>query len=93
MIKTFRDKETENILNRLPSRKLPRIIHHLARRKLVVLDAVDELNILSVPPGNKLEALTGDRKGQYRIRIDDQLRICFKWKAGDAYRVEITGYH
>lgn len=93
MIKTFRDKETEKIFNRLVSRKLPLNIQHLARRKLVVLDAATELNALRVPPGNRLEALKGGRKGQYSIRINDQWRICFQWKAGDAYQVEIVDYH
>ena len=93
MIKTFRDKETESIFNRLLSRKLPQNIQHLARRKLVILDAAPELNALRVPPGNRLEALKGDRKGQHSIRINDQWRICFKWKAGDAYDVEIADYH
>jgi proteic killer suppression protein len=60
---------------------------------LVILDAATELNTLRVPPGNKLEALKGDRKGQHIIRINDQWRICFNWKAGDAYNVEITVYH
>ena len=93
MIKTFQDKETERIFNRLLSRKLPKNIQHLARRKLVILDAASELNALRVPPGNRLEALKGDRKGQYSIRINDQWRVCFKWKAGDVYDVEITDYH
>ena len=93
MIKIFQDKETERIFNRLLSRKLPQNIQHLARRKLVVLDAATELNTLRVPPGNRLEALKGNRKGQHSIRINDQLRICFKWKTGDAYDVEITDYH
>jgi len=93
MIKTFRDKETEKIFNRLLSRKLPQNIQHLARRKLVILDAATELNTLRVPPGNRLEALKGDRKGQHSIRINGQWRICFKWKAGDAYDVEIADYH
>ena len=93
MIKTFRDKETEKIFNRLLSRKLPQNIQHFARRKLVVLDAATELNALRVPPGNRLEALKGNRKGQHSIRINDQWRICFKLKAGDAYDVEITDYH
>ena len=93
MIKIFRDKETEKILNRLVSRKLPQNIQHLARRKLVILDAATELNTLRVPPGNRLEALKGDRKGQHSIRINDQWRICFRWKAGDAYDVEIADYH
>ncbi len=93
MIKTFRDKETEKIFNRLLSRKLSQKIQRLARRKLVILDATIELNALRIPPGNRLEALKGDRKGQHSIRINDQWRICFKWKAGDAYDVEIEDYH
>ena len=93
MIKSFQDKETEKIFNRQFSGKLPQNIQHLARRKLVILYAATELNALRVPPGNRLEALKGDRKGQYSIRINDQWRICFKWKAGDAYDVEIADYH
>jgi len=93
MIKTFRDNETEKIFNRLVSRKLPQNIQHLARRKLVILDAATELNTLRVPPGNRLEALKGDRKGQHGIRINEKWRICFRWKAGDAYDVEIADYH
>ena len=93
MIKTFRDKETEKIFNRLFSRKLPQNIQHIARRKLVVLDAAPELNALRIPPGNKLESLKRERKDQHSIRINDQWRICFNWKAGDAYNVEITDYH
>ena len=93
MIKTFRDKETEKIFNRLHSGKLPQNIQHLARRKLVILDAATELNTLRVPPGNRLEGLKGDRKGQHSIHINDQWRICFKWQTGDAYDVEIADYH
>jgi proteic killer suppression protein len=59
----------------------------------VILDAATDLNTLRVPPGNRLEALKGERKGQHSIRINDQWRICFKWKAGDAYHVEIADYH
>jgi proteic killer suppression protein len=92
-LKNFRDKEAEKIFNRLLSRKLPQNIQHLARRKLVILDAATELTTLRVPPGNRLEPLKGDRKGQYRIRINEQWRICFQWKTGDAYDVEITDYH
>ena len=93
MIKTFRDKEAEKIFNRHVSGKLPQNIQHLARRKLVILDAATELSTLRVPPGNRLEALKGDRKGQHSIRINEQWRICFRWKAGDAYEVEIADYH
>ena len=65
----------------------------MARNKLVILDAAPELNDLRIPPGNRLEALKGDRKGQHSIRINDQWRICFKWSDGDAYEVEINDYH
>ncbi len=80
MIKSFRDKETEKIFNRLFSRKLPQNIQHIARRKLVILDAAPELNALRIPPGNKLESLKRERKDQHSIRINDQWRICFNWK-------------
>ena len=93
MIKSFRDKETEKIFNRLFSRKLPQNIQHIARRKLVILDAAPELNALRIPPGNKLESLKRERKDRHSIRINDQWRICFKWKVDDAYDVEITDYH
>jgi proteic killer suppression protein len=93
MIKTFLDKETEKIFNRQGSRKLPNDIQHLARRKLIILDSAAELNTLRVPPGNRLEALKGNRKGQHSIRINNQWRICFRWETGDAYDVEITDYH
>jgi len=68
-------------------------IQRVARKKLVILDAAQELSDLRIPPGNRLEALKGDRKGQHSIRINDQWRICFRWRAGDAYDVEITDYH
>ena len=92
MIKSFRDKETEKIFDRLISRKLPQNIQHLARKELVILDAATEFYALRVPPGNRLEVLKRDRKGQHSIRVNDQWRICFKWKAGDAYDVEISDY-
>ena len=93
MIKSFKDKETEKLFNRYFSKKLPQKLQHLARRKLVMLDAAPELNALRIPPGNRLEALKGDRKGQHSIRINEQWRVCFKWKTGDAYDVEIADYH
>jgi proteic killer suppression protein len=93
MIKSFKDKETEKLFNRNFSKKLPQNLQHLARRKLVMLDAAPELNALRIPPGNRLEALKGDRKGQHSIRINDQWRVCFRWKTGDAYDVEIADYH
>jgi len=93
MVKSFKDKETEKLFNRHFSKKLPQNLQHLARRKLVMLDAAPELNALRIPPGNRLEALKGDRKGQHSIRINDQWRVCFRWKTGDAYDVEIADYH
>jgi len=93
MIKSFRDKETEKIFNRYFSGKLPKTIQNNARKKLVMLDSVTEMEDLRVPPGNRLEALKGDRKGQHSIRVNDQWRICFKWKDGNSYDVEITDYH
>lgn len=93
MIKSFRDKETEKIFNRYFSGKIPETIHNNARKKLVILDSVTEIEDLRVPPGNRLEALKGDRKGQHSIRINDQWRICFKWKDGNLYDVEIADYH
>jgi proteic killer suppression protein len=93
MIKSFRDKESEKIFNRHRSGKLPQNIQHVVRKKLVILDAALALNDLRIPPGNRLEALKGDRKGQHSIRINDQWRVCFKWIDGDAYDVEITDYH
>lgn len=93
MIHTFKDKETEKIFNRNFSRKLPQNVQQVAFRKLRMLNRAITLNDLRVPPGNKLEELRGDRKGQYSIRINDQWRICFNWKSGDKYNVEITDYH
>jgi len=93
MIKSFQDRETETIFNRYFSSKLSENIQHIARKKLITLDAATGLNDLQISPGNRLEALKGDRKGQHSIRINDQWRICFKWKAGDAYDVETTDYH
>ncbi|MBU1171215.1 MAG: type II toxin-antitoxin system RelE/ParE family toxin [Proteobacteria bacterium] len=93
MLKSFHDKETEKIFNRQTSRKLPQDIQRIARKKLVILDAAVQLNDLRTPPGNRLEALERDRKGQHSIRINDQWRICFKWRNGDAYDAEITDYH
>ena len=93
MIKSFRDKESGKIFNRQLSGKLPQNIQRVARKKLVILDAAMELNDLRIPPGNRLEALKGDRKSQHSIRINDQWRVCFIWSDGDAYDVEITDYH
>ncbi|MCC2664453.1 MAG: plasmid maintenance system killer [Geminicoccaceae bacterium] len=93
MIKNFRDREAELIFGRRRSRKLPDEIQRVALRKLLQLDAASRLSTLRVPPGNRLEALVGDRAGQHAIRINDQWRICFVWHEGDAYEVEIVDYH
>ncbi len=93
MIRTFCDKETERLFHREPVKKLPRPVGRVALRKLLLLDAAESLHDLRVPPGNRLERLRGDRKGQYSIRINDQWRVCFRWEDGDACDVEITDYH
>jgi len=93
MIRSFKCKETEKIFNRRFSSKLPQDMQRVALRKSRILNRSIDLNDLSVPPGNRLEALKGDRKGQHSIRINDQFRICFIWKNNDAYDVEIVDYH
>jgi addiction module HigA family antidote len=93
MIKSFRNKETEQIFSRRFSRRLPAALHRAAWRKLALLDAAEQLGDLRVAPGNRLETLSGNREGQHSIRINDQWRICFRWYEGDAYDVEITDYH
>ena len=93
MIRSFKAKETEKIFNRQRSSKLPHDIQQVALRKLRMLNRVMTLQDLQVPPANRLEKLSGDRAGQYSIRINDQWRICFEWQGGDAYNVEIVDYH
>jgi len=93
MIRSFKCKETEKIFSRQFSRKLPHNIQKIAIRKLWMLDGAAAISDLRVPPGNRLEALKGNRKLQHSIRINDQWRICFRWKEGNAYDVEITDYH
>ncbi len=93
MIKTFGCKETERIFNGRFSRKFPKTVQKVALRKLTQVHAAETLNFLRVPPANHLERLSGDRKGQHSIRINDQWRICFTWKGGHAFNVEIIDYH
>jgi proteic killer suppression protein len=93
MIRSFRDKETQKLFEREGSRKLPENIHKIALHKLVILDAAESLHDMRLPPGNRLEKLSGDREGQYSIRINDQWRICFRWSGAEAHDVEITDYH
>ncbi|GAB4346323.1 MAG: type II toxin-antitoxin system RelE/ParE family toxin [Gammaproteobacteria bacterium] len=93
MIRTLKDKEAERIWNGLRSRRLPPGVQQTARRKSRMLNNAQTLDDLRIPPANRLEALRGDRRGQYSIRINDQWRICFVWRQGDAYDVEIVDYH
>lgn len=93
MIKTFGDEETHKVYQRQRSRKLPPDIQQVALRKLRMINNAVTLADLRVPPANRLEKLSGDRAGQWSIRINDQWRVCFRWEASDAYEVEITDYH
>ncbi len=92
MIKFFKCKDTEKLFNDQNVKRF-RSISRKARMKLEILNATVSLEGLRVPPGNRFEALKGDRKGQYSIRIDSQWRICFKWLEGNTYDVEIVDYH
>ena len=93
MIKSFRNDETEQVFERSYSRRFPADLHRAAWKKLAMLDAAEQLSDLRVPPGNRLEKLSGKRDGQRSIRINDQWRICFRWNEGHAYDVEIADYH
>lgn len=97
MIESFHDQSTEDIFNGVNSRvarkTCPQKLWPIAMRKLDQLDSVQSLEELKVPPGNRLEALSGDRKGQYSIRINEQYRICFCWGETGPSRVEVTDYH
>ena len=97
MIESFKDRATEEIFNGIASsrarRACPQVYWRIASRKLDQLDSVIALSELEVPPGNKLEAMLGDRKGTYSIRINIQYRICFKWGEHGPFDVEITDYH
>ena len=93
MIESFRCNETEKIFKREFSKKLPHYIQRIALRKLRMLNRSSTIQDLRIPPGNKLEALSGNIKGQHSIRINEQWRICFKWQNGNAYNVEIIDYH
>jgi toxin HigB-1 len=97
MIVSFKDKASEDIFNGVSSRAArkacPQSLWKVATRKLDQLDSVSVLDELKVPPGNWLEALAGDRKGQFSIRINEQYRVCFKWSDAGPENVEITDYH
>ncbi len=93
MIKTFRCKETRKIYKREFSKKLPHDIQRAAYRKLLMIEASIDVDDLKIPPANRLEKLSGNREGQYSIRINKQYRICFTWENGFAFDVEIIDYH
>lgn len=93
VIKNFADRDTERIFSGQRARGLSTSIRRRAERKLLMLNAAENIQVLRVPPGNRLERLKGDRSGQYSIRINAQWRICFVWRGGHAYEVEITDYH
>ena len=93
MIKSFHDRGPERLFARHPTRRFGADVQRVALRKLRMLDAAQSLEDLRVPPGNRLEQLRGDRSGQLSIRINDQWRICFRWRGGDAHDVEIVDYH
>lgn len=92
VIRGFRDRETRRLWRERRTRALPADVAQRAYDKLVQLDLAQTLDDLLVPPGNRLEKLSGDRSGQYSIRINRQYRVCFVWK-GDAYEVGVTDYH
>ena len=97
MIQSFRDRGTEDIFDGSESaaarKKCPKDLWHIARRKLDQVNRSINLRDLRIPPGNRLERLEGNRKGQLSIRINEQYRICFRWENSDAYDIEITDYH
>ena len=93
MIKTFKNKETEKIYCREGSDKIPTDTQQAALRKLRMIHNAKSLNDLTIPPANRLEKLKGNRQGQFSVRINAQWRVCFLWREGDAFEVEITDYH
>jgi len=93
MIRSFADKQTAAIFTGRPVLSLPKPMQKIALKKLLQLDAAQNIADMRVPPGNRLEQLKGNRAGQWSIRINDQWRICFKWDGKDAHEVEITDYH
>ena len=93
VIRSYRDRDTQAVAERQRVRRFPEDIQRRAQMKLMIINNAEDLNDLRVPPGNRLGALSGDRDGQYSIRINDQWRICFTWSEGNACQVEIVDYH
>lgn len=93
MIRSFRDRDTERLFHRELVRRWGPDVQRVALRKLRMLDAATSIDDLRVPPGNRLEKLRGDQAGQWSIRVNDQWRLCFQWREGEAYEVELVDYH
>jgi proteic killer suppression protein len=93
MIKSFADNDTERLFHGLRPKKLPNDVWARTGRKLLIVNAAEDLAELRVPPGNRLEKLKGSRSSQWSIRVNDQWRVCFEWREGNAYDVEVTDYH
>ncbi len=93
MIRGFAGKETEKLWSRKRSKALPQNLQRNALRKLAQIHFAEDLDDLKVPPGNRLEKLSGNREGQHSIRINVQYRVCFRWEDGDAHEVEVTDYN
>ena len=93
MIKTFRGRDTERIFKRERVKRFPLQLQKVVQRKLDLLDGADFIEDLRTPPGNRLEKLSGYRRGQYSIRVNEQWRICFRWNSGQATEVEMVDYH
>jgi toxin HigB-1 len=93
VIKSFRDAETGRLWNEERSRRIPAGLRKTALKKLQIVNAAGALGDLALPPGNRLERLRGGREGQYSIRINDRYRLCFEWRDGNAYEVEMVDYH
>jgi len=93
MIQSFKDKETEKIWNQIYSKRIQKDVQRIGFRKLIMIHRAKDLFDLRVPPGNRLEQLSGNRVGQYSIRINSQWRVCFNWNEGIVSEVEITDYH
>ncbi len=93
MIKSFRDKDTEKVFLRQRPKNIPLDILERAHNKLLVINSVEDVIHLAFPPGNRLEKLGGERRGQYSVRVNERWRICFNWEDGNAHNVEICDYH
>jgi toxin HigB-1 len=93
MIRSFRDEDSQSLFMRESTRRWSLPVQRAGLRKLLILDAATSLNDLRLPPGNRLEKLSGERSGQYSIRVNDRWRVCFRWIQGDAIDVEIVDYH